>query len=245
MLDFSGRWLGLIVVCTGICILLLAGVPRENGSSSSENWRDRFGKALKATGLIAVLLGTLQLSGLIFKSSGSSSTLPLGHSFPPGMIVHRHNAGTLGADGWCEGDSTRGNFSVEVPGTYDDYTLETGEETGNKVTIYGVGATIDNSLSFTVHQEVRPANLPYPSPEELEEQEKPLLQGKPRKFMLDGIQGVELQTANAGHGKYTRYLRLRNSSITMTLEFPPEKSIQAAELAERFLNSLKLQNASK
>lgn len=246
MLDFSGRWLGLMVVFMGISAILLAGVRRKNESGDAESWRDKYGKLLKTTGALVALLGTLQLCGLIFRPPTSLGPVPPpGSLYPPGMVVHQHNAGTPDSEGWCKGESTEGNFSVEVPGVYDDYTLVTDTTPGNKVTIYGVGATVDNLGSFTVQEEKRPANLPYLTLEQFEEQEKPFLNGKPKKFMVDGFEGIELEIANAPNGKYMRYLRLRNSTITMTLEFPPEKSTQAAELARRFLDSLKLQKSAK
>lgn len=241
MWDLSARWLGLLVVATGIVSVLLAGAARN---SDEGGWRERYAKLLKIGGLLAVLVGTLQLSGLVVKPPVSLGPTPT-HVLQPGLTIHRENAGSAGPDGWYLGESTQGRFSVETPAPFDDYTFETEAGPGNKLIVYGIGTTVDNSLSFTVKEEVPAPGGLQRTLAEVEEEEKPFLRGPARKFNLDGFEGIEFETQNAPNGKYTRYLRLQNSSITMTLEFPQDKSADAALIARRFLDSLKLQNAQK
>lgn len=241
MWDLSGRWLGLVVVTTGVIAVLLAGTA---SNADESGWRERYGKLLKIGGLLAVLVGTLQLAGLIFKAPPSLGPTPT-HLLPPGMTMHRENAGSAGPDGWYLGESTQGRFSVETPAPFDDYTLETEAGPGNKVVVYGIGATVDDSLSFTVKEEIPAPGVSQRTLAEVEENERPFLRGPARRFNLDGFEGIEFETRNSPNGRYTRYLRLQNSSITMTLEFPQDKSNDASLIARRFLDSLKLQNAQK
>lgn len=43
---------------------------------------------------------------------------------PPGMTMHRQQAGALDSSGWALAESTRGKFSVKLPCAFNDFTID-------------------------------------------------------------------------------------------------------------------------
>lgn len=67
-------------------------------------------------------------------------------------VVHRTQAGEPGVDGWCIAESTRGSFSVAMPGQFADYMLKSTTTTGG-IGIFHTVVTKDvNGAEFNVLQ---------------------------------------------------------------------------------------------
>ena len=68
------------------------------------------------------------------------------------VVVHRSQAGEPGPDGWCVAESTRGNFSIEVPGKFADLMVKSTTTTGGVGVFHTVSWMNDDRTEFTVLQ---------------------------------------------------------------------------------------------
>lgn len=63
-------------------------------------------------------------------------------------VMHRTMAGELGSDGWCLAQSTRGNFSVMLPGKYNDSLLKIPMSTGGLGVMHSVVTKAKDGADF-------------------------------------------------------------------------------------------------
>jgi hypothetical protein len=62
--------------------------------------------------------------GLLLLAFSFGATAAAAQQLPPGMTMHRLQAGVLDQSGWALADSTEGAFSVTLPCTFNDFTMD-------------------------------------------------------------------------------------------------------------------------
>jgi hypothetical protein len=62
--------------------------------------------------------------------------------------MHRTMAGEPGADGWCLAESTRGRFSVMLPGKFNDSLIKMGTLTGGTSVFHSVATKTADGADF-------------------------------------------------------------------------------------------------
>jgi hypothetical protein len=67
-------------------------------------------------------------------------------------VMHRTQAGEPDADGWCHAASTRGSFSVTLPGPFTDYMLKSTTTTGGVGVFHTVATKDASGTEFNVLQ---------------------------------------------------------------------------------------------
>jgi hypothetical protein len=77
------------------------------------------------------------------------STAVLGQGLPPGMTMHRTQAGALDADGWTNATSSAGNFSVKLPCLFNDFTTQEQNPIAPVKTAYSVGCLRSDQRKFS------------------------------------------------------------------------------------------------
>lgn len=65
-------------------------------------------------------------------------------------VIHRARAGEPGDDGWCLAKSTRGSFSVMVPGLFGDFMVKSKTPTGGIGVMHTVAAKNAQGVEFSV-----------------------------------------------------------------------------------------------
>lgn len=65
-------------------------------------------------------------------------------------VLHRAEAGDPGPDGWCIAKSTRGRFSVSVPGKFSDSMVKTRTATGGVGVLHTIARKTTNGTEFSV-----------------------------------------------------------------------------------------------
>jgi hypothetical protein len=68
------------------------------------------------------------------------------------VIAYRANAGQPDEDGWCIAGSTRGDFSVEMPGQYSDSMVKSTTTTGGICVFHTVARKTADEVEFNVLQ---------------------------------------------------------------------------------------------
>ncbi len=71
-------------------------------------------------------------------------------NLPPGMTMHRAQAGGLDASGWTRAASTKGNYSVRVPCLFNDFTVEDLDPSSKAKQLDTVGCLRDDRKKFSV-----------------------------------------------------------------------------------------------
>jgi hypothetical protein len=79
----------------------------------------------------------------------AASTAALSQGLPPGMTMHRVQAGTLDADGWTVAASTAGHFSVKLPCLFNDFTSQEQDPIAPVMTAYSVGCLRSDQRKFS------------------------------------------------------------------------------------------------
>src|SRR5215471_391032 len=74
--------------------------------------------------------------------------LPPGITLPPGMTMHRFQAGEPDATGWMLATSTRGAFSVRLPMKFNDFTVDESDPNAAVLRSFVVGATSQERIKF-------------------------------------------------------------------------------------------------
>jgi hypothetical protein len=93
-----------------------------------------------------LLLGTLLSVALAISAFGQA--LPPDIKLPPGMTMHRFQVGEPDATGWMLAASTEGGFSVRVPLTFNDLTVEESDPNAPMLRLFSVGAISQERIKF-------------------------------------------------------------------------------------------------
>lgn len=98
-----------------------------------------------------MLLRPLLLSALLcvaLAMSAFGQALPPGITLPPGMTMHRFQAGEPDATGWILATSTGGAFSVRLPMKFNDFTVDESDPNAAVLRTFAVGATSQEKIKF-------------------------------------------------------------------------------------------------
>jgi hypothetical protein len=93
-----------------------------------------------------LLLGALLCVALATVAFGQA--LPPGITLPPGMTMHRFQAGEPDATGWMLAASTGGAFSVRLPIKFNDFTVDESDPNAAVLRTFAVGATSQERIKF-------------------------------------------------------------------------------------------------
>jgi len=92
-------------------------------------------------------LRSLMLGSLL---SALAASPALAQALPPGMTMHRVQAGEPDASGWILATSTEGGYAVRLPLKFNDFTVEESDPRAPAERIYAVGARSQEGIKFTV-----------------------------------------------------------------------------------------------
>jgi hypothetical protein len=93
-----------------------------------------------------LLFGVLLCVALAISAFGQA--LPPGITLPPGMTMHRFQAGEPDASGWMLATSTQGAFSVRMPIKFNDFTVDESDPNAAVLRTFVVGATSQEKIKF-------------------------------------------------------------------------------------------------
>lgn len=164
-----------------------------------------------------------------------------GQNVPPGMTMHRVQAGEPDASGWLTAASTEGGFSVRLPLKFNDFTLHEPDPKAPTVRTFTVGAKSQEGIKFSATRIVyrkgaESAKYFFSRFEKGQD-----LGSTPESVTPHSIGGrrtVDLALKKASAVSYQRAVLLDSDLLLMIVESPRSYDATAHQLAAAFFDSL-------
>ena len=185
-----------------------------------------------------LLLGSLLCVALAMSAFGQA--LPPGITLPPGMTMHRFQAGEPDASGWMLATSTEGAFSVRMPIKFNDFTINESDPSAPVLRTFSVGATSQEKIKFVVTRMVyrkgaESAQFFFARAEKGEGM-PPLERVTPRR--IGERRAVDQVLKRASDVSYHRIVLLETDLLTMTIESPRSLDATTLQFVAPFFDSL-------
>jgi hypothetical protein len=166
--------------------------------------------------------------------------LPPGITPPPGMTMHRFQAGEPDATGWMPATSTRGAFSVRLPLKFNDFTLDESDRNGPVLRTFVVGATSQEGIKFVamrfVYRKGAESAHSFFAKAEKGEGLSGLEQVTPRQ--VGERRAVDHVLKGPSNVAYQRTVLLDADLLLMIIEAPRNFDATAQQFAAPFFDSL-------
>lgn len=188
-------------------------------------------------GAAAALLRSVLLASL---SSTMLVSPAAAQKLPPGMTMHRMQAGEPDASGWMLAASAEGGFSVRLPLKFNDFTLES-EPKAATLRTFTVGAKSSEGIALST------TRIAYRKGAEAAKQffsrfEKGIGLGstpeRARPHTLGERRAVDLTIRSASAVSYQRVVLLESDLLLMSVDSPLGHEATAREVAASFFDSL-------
>src|SRR5882757_400736 len=161
-------------------------------------------------------------------------------TLPPGMKMHRIQAGEADASGWILAESTEGGFSVRLPLKFNDFTMETDAKEPT-LRIFVVGAKSQEGIKFTATRIVYRKGAES-AKHFFSQFERGLGLGtKPERITPRKIgerPAVDFVLKRASDVAYQRALRLESDLLLMVVESPHSHDATAQQFVTPFFDSV-------
>jgi hypothetical protein len=162
-----------------------------------------------------------------------------------GLTLHHVQAGDPDTTGWCLARSTRGGFSIRLPGRFNDFSQALGPGP-DAAAMEVVGMETPLGVKFTAMR------LPPPRPGTPSATGSLLdfLAGRwehdgravqRRAVRIDGREGGELAVSGGGQAALVRVLQTKDAAFQMMIDYPEPLQASIAGQASRFFDSFKLE----
>lgn len=188
------------------------------------------------------VLAGLLLAVSVGISVGLGSLAP---AAPATTEFHRQDVDALDKDGWQPAVSTKGDFSIQIPVTFHDYTIHADDENVGKMMVHVIAGRSVEGLKFTVTEMPRTPRMKDPQIADIagDFKNKPgtkvsdLVQG-----MHDGAERLSFLVTGGKTGAYMQVIKTRTALYTLALEFPNAERELASEVKSGFFDSFKLKD---
>lgn len=163
---------------------------------------------------------------------------------PPGMTMHRIQAGEPDASGWVAAASSEGGFSVRMPLKFNDFTLQEPDPAAAALRTYTVGARSSEGIKFSATRIVYRSGAESARRFFANFEQGQGLGAKPERvtpLSFAGRRAVDIVLRNGTTVAYERAVLLDADLVLLVLESPRAYDDAAAKLAAPFLDSLLIQ----
>ena len=159
------------------------------------------------------------------------------------LTMHRKNVGELDGSGWVTAKSTNGAFSVRMPLTFSDFTVEMPASNVNVARTFGIGAKSKEGVRFVVQR------IAYRKPgiatryfSRIESGKAfPTMKATPKPTQFEGYRAVDIRLENKTDMGHLRYVLLGDTMIFMIVEIPKkQKALIPDSMIQTFFGSLKV-----
>jgi hypothetical protein len=162
----------------------------------------------------------------------------LGQSAPP-TLMHRIVAGSFDSSGWALAESTNGDFSIEMPGPYNDFTV-LGDPDGVAERIEGIGGKAPNGIAFSalkmIYKTKGTANTEF----EKFKKGEGLPSAKVTPVTISGLQALDIAFTDEASSASERVILVGEDLFTLTVEWPVAESTPALAMFKPFVDSFKV-----
>jgi len=182
-------------------------------------------------------------AGLLLAISAALGTFAL--AAQPTTEFHRQNVETLDKDGWQPAVSTKGDFSIQIPVMFNDFTIHADDENVGKMMVHVIAGRSTEGLKFTVTEMPFTPRMKNPKIADIAGDFK----NKPGTKVSDIVQGTrdgaERLSFSVTGGKTSAYMQViktKTALYTLALEFPNAERDLASDVRSGFLDSFKLKD---
>ncbi|MEZ4599015.1 MAG: hypothetical protein R2940_04415 [Syntrophotaleaceae bacterium] len=156
--------------------------------------------------------------------------------------MHRIQSGEIDQSGWSTAESTRGGFSVQLPGKFNDFTIEMLANDGTPIFNHTVGAITAEGVKFGASciisdkykSQKDSVNLFTDSIKETSRFfEKSLVR-------YQGLEGAEVHCGNGVTNAYFRVFQDEHKLYFLIVDYPPVFEKEMLAHAMKFLHSFKI-----
>jgi hypothetical protein len=168
------------------------------------------------------------------------ATAAFAQALPPGMTMHRVQAGEPDAAGWMAAASTEGRFSVRLPLKFNDFTVAESDPKAPVLRTHVVGSRSQEGIKFSA------SRLVYRRGAESAQHffarfEKGQLGTKPERvtpLQVAGKRAVDVVLKSAATVAYQRVVLLDADLLLLVIEAPRSHESTAREYVAPFFDSL-------
>lgn len=160
---------------------------------------------------------------------------------PPGMKMHRIQAGEPDASGWMVAASTEGEFSVRLPLKFNDFTIGEGDSKAPVLRTFTVGAKSQEGIKFTATRIVYRKGAEGAKEFFARFEKGQNLGSAPERVTPHRIgnrRAVDLLLRRASDVSYQRVVLLESDLLLMIVESPGNYETAAQDFSKPFFDSL-------
>ena len=178
----------------------------------------------------------------LFLVSLLSTTLAIsaiGQTLPPGMTMHRVQAGEPDTSGWMLASSTEGGFSVRLPLKFNDFTIAESDPKAPTARLFVVGGKSEEGIKLTATRIVYRKGAE--SAKHFFSRFEKGLDLKPERITPQKVgerPAVDIVLKRASDVGYQRAVLLDSDLILMIIESPRSRDATTQQLATPFFDSL-------
>jgi hypothetical protein len=157
----------------------------------------------------------------------------------PKTVMHRLDAGLFDASGWARAESTNGNFSVLMPGPFNDFSVS-GDSSQPADHMEGIGGRAPNGIVFTALKLLYDAKGMAASEFAKYKSGDGLPPATIKSADFGGYQGLDLTYVDGALAVHERVVLAGESLYTLTVEWPDAAAAPAQAMFDPFVNSFKI-----
>lgn len=187
-------------------------------------------KFIKKVGFVLIGIATIYLVLTLAATNQANAQT----SLPPGLKMHKTQAGKLGPDGWTDARSTEGRFSIRLPILYNDLTVTESDPKADVKLGHTVGGKTADGFKVSATRIIyRAKGLASKNFEKFSKSAP-----NTKRLTYKGYEAVEFELSNSTSFSRQRAVLIGDEEIVLILEAP--KTLQSAlnEIAPRIFDSL-------
>jgi hypothetical protein len=159
-------------------------------------------------------------------------------------VIHRTEAGDPGPDGWCVAESTRGSFSVKVPGKFSDSMVKSRTTTGGIGVMHTIARKTADGTEFSVLETEAIGERPPAAGDfvqrMIDEYRKKGAQVKRSETTLAGVRADRLSVEAKGVGGEIVLVTVADRDYMLGVQWRPPARAGLSDDVERFFKSFEV-----
>jgi hypothetical protein len=159
-------------------------------------------------------------------------------------VMHRAEAGDPGPDGWCVAASTRGSFSVSLPGKFSDSMIKSRTRTGGIGVMHTIARKTNDGAEFSVLETEVIGERPKPQNDSVQQMidgyQKKGVQVKRSETTIAGERADRLSLNAKGVSAEIVLVTIADREYMLAVQWRPPAHQGMADDIERFFASFKV-----
>ena len=169
-------------------------------------------------------------------------TSAFGQDGPPGVTMHRTQAGTPDSSGWITARSTEGHFSVRLPHKFNDSTTSAIRSDEPVMRAFAIGTASPEGIRFSVSRFVyrQGAESARHYFAQVQNQGAPVIAKSVIRHTFDHKPAADLMMNTATHSAQLRLVLAEPDLLLMIVDYPHSAAATAEKYVKPFFDSLSI-----